>query len=405
MEVVMTEKLYYKDVYIKEFTAEVISCEKEDKNYAVVLDRTAFYPTGGGQPHDTGYIYYCNKKIEVIDVNEKDDIIYHTTNEPIPVGENVNGEIDWDRRFDHMQQHAGEHMMAGCIYNLFGGVTQGLHLGKEISTIDVLMPDGRMRLNDDEIYKLETLLNDRIQTDAPIRCFFPSNEEIKTLPLRKPPTVDEGIRVVAAGDFEMVPCAGTHPTTTGQVGLVKVLSTTPSKGFMRVSFVAGKRAVKYFMDLYISSSEAAVKLSCGHEALPKAVDKLQQDIKNLKEELVAYQKKEVNFLADKLLNNAEVLPKGRLIAEKLPEEFTSLKQLAIRLAENDDVVALLQCGKNIAFSRGKGIDISMPDIIKQSGGRGGGSPDFAQGVAIDDGCIKNTESLARELLGADIAEN
>jgi alanyl-tRNA synthetase len=203
----------------------------------------------------------------------------------------------------------------------------------------------------------------------------------------------------------MVPCAGTHPTTTGQVGLVKVLSTTPSKGFMRVSFVAGKRAVKYFMDLYISSSEAAVKLSCGHEALPKAVDKLQQDIKNLKEELVAYQKKEVNFLADKLLNNAEVLPKGRLIAEKLPEEFTSLKQLAIRLAENDDVVALLQCGKNIAFSRGKGIDISMPDIIKQSGGRGGGSPDFAQGVAIDDGCIKNTESLARELLGADIAEN
>ena len=147
----MTEKLYYKDVYIKNFTATVISCEKEGNSYTVVLDRTAFYPTGGGQPHDTGYIYYGDKKIEVTDVNEKDGIIYHTTNEPIPKGENISAEIDWERRFDHMQQHAGEHMMAGCIYNLFGGVTQGLHLGKEVSTIDVLMPDGRMRLNDDEI--------------------------------------------------------------------------------------------------------------------------------------------------------------------------------------------------------------------------------------------------------------
>ena len=155
--------------------------------------------------------------------------------------------------------------------------------------------------------------------------------------------------VVAAGDFEMVPCAGTHPTTTGQVGLVKVLSTTPSKGFMRVSFVAGKRAVKYFMDLYISSSEAAVKLSCGHEALPKAVDKLQQDIKNLKEELVAYQKKEVNFLADKLLNNAEVLPKGRLIAEKLRRVYL-LNSLQHGLRK-----MMMSCAasvrQNIAFSR------------------------------------------------------
>ena len=129
-----------------------------------------------------------------------------------------------------MEQHGGEHMLAGAIWEKLGGTTIGLHLGKEDSTIDVSMPDGRTRLTEEEILLLEDTVNMRIRQDAPIRCWFPTEEELKTLPLRKAPTVTEHIRIVAMGDFEMVACGGTHPSSTGRIGMVKILSALPSKG-------------------------------------------------------------------------------------------------------------------------------------------------------------------------------
>ena len=142
-----------------------------------------------------------------------------------------------------MQQHAADHMIAGRIWSRFGGVTIGLHESDEVSTIDVQMPDGRTHLTDEEIRAVERDVNERIQRDVPIRCWFPSAEELKILPLRKKPTVSEHVRVVAIGDDEMVACGGTHPSTAGQIGLVKIVSVAPARGKMRVGFVAGMRAL------------------------------------------------------------------------------------------------------------------------------------------------------------------
>ena len=220
----MTERLYYDDAYLTEFDAAVECCREGESGWLVRLDRSAFYPTSGGQPYDTGTL----NGARVTDVR-------------------VHGTIDWPRRFDHMQQHAADHMIAGRLWSRFGGVTIGLHESDEVSTIDVQMPDGRTHLTDEEIRAVERDVNERIQRDVPIRCWFPSAEELKILPLRKKPTVSEHVRVVAIGDDEMVACGGTHPSTAGQIGLVKIVSVAPARGKMRVGFVAGMRALNdYF---------------------------------------------------------------------------------------------------------------------------------------------------------------
>lgn len=227
----MTERMYYDHAYLTQFDAQVIGCRPHGENYDVLLDRSAFYPTSGGQPFDTGRL----GDAEVIDVNVIDGEVWHTVTAPLTVGETVHGSIDWARRFDHMQQHAGDHMIAGALHRLMGGVTIGLHVGDEISTIDVAMPEGVTRISDEDIRRIELDVNEHIQRDVPIRCWFPDEEELKSLPLRKKPTVSEHVRIVAIGDDEMVACGGTHPSTAGQIGLVKIVSVAPARGKMRVA--------------------------------------------------------------------------------------------------------------------------------------------------------------------------
>ncbi len=387
----MTEKLYYKNVNQKEFDATVLECETRGEDVWLLLDATCFYPTGGGQPYDTGTIETENVKASVLQVEISNDNIWHRVDAPFKKGARVHGQINWERRFDHMQQHAGEHMLAGCIYNLYKGVTQGLHLGEITSTIDVAMPDGRTRLNDDEILELEILLNRRVQLDAPIRCWFPDDEELKTLPLRKPSSVKENIRVVAAGDFEMVPCGGTHPTSTGQVGLVKVLSTAPSKGFMRVSFVAGLRATKFFNSLYNASDKASSTLSCKLEDLPQNVKQLIDREDNLKFELSEAQKEKAEYLSETLFKSAE--PKGeyKIICREL--KSVPLKNLASNLIKNENTAVILKQNKNILFARGKQVPVDMSKLLRSTGSKGGGRADFAQGKANENFSLEKAKDM------------
>ena len=169
----------------------------------VALDQSAFYPTSGGQPYDTGTL----GNVRVVDVTVEDNVVWHRLDGALRVGDSVHGEIDWPRRFDHMQQHGADHVLAGACYELFGGVTIGLHLGEEVSSIDMTLPGGRTHLTEAEVDQLETLVNERIQRDAPVRCWFPGEEELSSLPLRKKPTVTEHVRIVAFGDYEMVPAS------------------------------------------------------------------------------------------------------------------------------------------------------------------------------------------------------
>ena len=380
----MTDRLYYDNAYLTEFDATVLDCRANGALYDVLLDRSAFYPTSGGQPYDTGILGGAR----VTDVNVTDGEVWHTVEAPLPVGASVHGVIDWPRRFDHMQQHAGDHMIASALHRFMGGVTIGLHISGDVSTIDVAMPGGATHLTDADIRRIEADVNERIQRDVPIRCWFPEAAELAALPLRKPPTVDEHVRIVAIGTDEMVACGGTHPATAGQLGLVKILSAAPARGKMRVSFLAGQRALADYARTREAAHQAAAQLSTGVENLPAAVAALQEKLRAAEFELLRIKKEQLLAQGERFLAEAEALPGGaKLIARFADTDANGLRDLASRLIAQPGVIALLGAANSeqavYVFGRSADVQADMGALLRDSarplGGKGGGRPDFAQG--------------------------
>ena len=394
----MTERLYYDQSYLREFDATVLSVAERDGRRLVALDRTAFYPTSGGQPFDTGTL----GGLCVTDVFVEKGELWHEVEGELRQGDAVHGQIDWPRRFDHMQQHAADHMLAGALYELTGATTIGLHIGPEVSSIDVAMPNGETHLSEELIERLEETVNVRVQEDHPIRCWFPEAEELRKLPLRKQPTVSEHVRIVAMGDFEMVACGGTHPSTTGQIGPVKIVSAAPARGKLRLSFLAGMRAWRELRRSDLSAHAAAKLLSTGVDALPERLNGVLARLKDADFELGRLRRERLLEGADALLAGAELLPGGgRLVAAELEADMAGLKELASRLIEEEGAVVLLASAagerRDLLFARGGGLDVHMGALLKQAaeplGGRGGGRPDFAQG-----GGPAEVLAAAREML-------
>lgn len=384
----MSERLYYGDAYLRDFEARVVACQTRQDGPWLTLDRSAFYPTSGGQPFDTGTLTAAGQVCRVLDVQVDDEgNVWHRTDVPLEPGDPVQGSIDWPRRFDHMQQHGGEHILAGSLYALYQGYVHGLHVSADFSTIDVTLPGGRMRLSAEEITALETLANRRVQLDAPIRCWFPSHEELSCLPLRKEPTVEGNVRVVAAGDFEMVACGGTHPSSTGQIGLIKVLDSAPSRGKMRLTFVCGARAIRHYQALSRAAGEASALLSIPPESLSKAVKRLLDEQTALREQLTACRLKQSRAQAETLMAQAQTLPYGaRLVRAVLSDtDMEGLKTVAGELIGQEGCIALLAAPKaegfHLLFARHAGLAQDMAVLMRVSGAKGGGRPDFAQGSA------------------------
>jgi len=382
----MTERLYYDDAYLTEFSATVTDCVPDGGGFRLRLDRSAFYPTSGGQPHDTGMLGGVN----VLDVLVGGDgDVWHITDAPLAAGTAVHGKIDWPRRFDHMQQHAGDHMIASALWRLLGGVTIGLHVSGDVSTIDVAMPEGVTRISPEDIRRVELDVNERIQRDVPIRCWFPDPDELKALPLRKPPTVTEHVRVVAIGEDEMVACGGTHPATAGQLGLVKILNVAPARGKMRVSFVAGMRALRDYQAMYDRAHEAAALLSTATDNLPAHVAAMQDALKEANLELNRLRRDAALRKLEAALETAPRTQDGAaVIARMLEGDANLLKDVASHLIKRSGVVALLgaKAGEDHAvFVFARSADVAIPmgkllsDTAKPLGGKGGGRPDFAQG--------------------------
>lgn len=394
----MTDRLYYENAYLMEFDAQVLACRANGEKYDVLLDRSVFYPTSGGQPYDTGTLGGA----QVVDVNVEDGDVWHTVDQPIGVGESVHGRIDWDRRFDHMQQHAGDHMIAGTIHRLLGGVTIGLHISDDVSTIDVAMPDGETRISEEDVRRIELEVNEQIQRDVPIRCWFPSEEELEVLPLRKKPTVNEHIRVVAIGDCEMVACGGTHPSSAGQIGLVKIVSVTPARGKMRVAFVAGKRAMMQYFTCFEAAHSTAALVSSSVDRLPSAVSALQEKLRAAELELVSLKKNQLLSQIPQMLESAEKLADGtKLIAGFVGGDAALLKEMVSKLIEQPGVIALLGASngeqKLYVFGRSADVNANMGALLRDAarplGGKGGGKPDFAQGG----GCEAILEAACTEI--------
>lgn len=394
----MTERLYYDNAYLTEFDAQVLACIPNGENFDVLLDRSAFYPTSGGQPFDTGVLGAA----QVIDVNVNDGEVWHKVTESLNVGETVHGSIDWARRFDHMQQHAGDHMIAGALHRMLGGVTIGLHISSDISTIDVDMPEGATRISVEDVRRIEMDVNDHIQRNVPIRCWFPDEDELKALPLRKKPTVSEHVRIVAIGDDEMVACGGTHPSSAGQIGLVKIVSVTPARGKMRVAFLAGQRALMDYFRCRDAAHAAAELVSTSVDNLISGVAAMQERLRAAEFDLVKFKKEQLLSQMQRLIDDAEILPDGtKLIAHFVDADAMLLKELVSKLIEQPGVIALMGAkngGQAIyVFGRSAGVDVNMGTLLRNSarplGGKGGGRPDFAQGG----GCTEILEAACRML--------
>ena len=394
----MTERLYYDNAYLTAFDGTVLACRPNGDAFDVLLDRSAFYPTSGGQPFDTGTLGGAR----VTDVNVTDGQVWHTVTEPLDVGAVVHGEIDWPRRFDHMQQHAADHMIAGALHRFMGGVTIGLHISERVSTIDVAMPGGATRIADEDVRRIEWDVNRQIQQNVPIRCWFPGEAELAALPLRKQPTVSEHVRIVAIGDHEMVACGGTHPASAGQLGLVKILSVAPARGKMRVTFVAGQRALEDYFACSDAAHSAAARLSTGVEGLSAGVEALQEKLRTAEFELVRGRREQLLNQAARYIESAEMLDDGaKLVAAFVDADAALLRDFASRLIEAPGVVALLGTANtdpvNYVFGRSADVALDMGALLREAarplGGKGGGRSDFAQGG----GCRDILEAACRLL--------
>lgn len=382
----MTELLFHRDAYMTEFDAHVIEClPQKDGRWGIELDKTAFYYTSGGQPFDTGEL----GGQAVSGVEKEGGRVLHFVSAPIAPGSAVHGRIDWPRRFDHMCQHAGDHLMAGEIYRLWGGTTIGLHCGADVSSIDVDMHG--VELGRAELDVLETAVMERILADAPIRCWFPSQEELKALPLRKPPTVTENIRIVGMGDFEFVACGGTHPSTTGQVGLIKITEARMNRGNLRIFFLAGSRAFRFFQSTVNAMDAAARLMSASYGDLAGRIEKMQADAAALRHSLNERLTSELLALAPAMINEAVSTPSCAAVfacaPQPVPEQ--AVRALAAAITEaRPDAAAFITApteagGYSVVFARGASCAARMGAIMRQTlpalGGKGGGRDDFAMG--------------------------
>jgi len=402
----MTERLYYTDSYCACFSACVIERLAWKNHPAVVLDRTAFYPTSGGQPADQGTL----GEVAVLDVvvREEDGTVVHVLERPLPEGvggegEEIEGVLDWPRRFNHMQQHTGQHVLSAAFEQILDADTVGFHLGAEVSTVDVNVP----RLDPAAVAPVEELANQVVWEDRLVGARFVDADELATLPLRRPPTVEGPVRIVEIADFDVNPCGGTHVARTGEIGLIKIVRLDYRGSETRVEFLCGGRALRDYRAKNAMVNQLAGLLTVGHWELDQAVERLQDEARQLQHDLRRARKQLLKVEAAELAEETTVHGLYRVVWRvwerpgKLPAD---LRALAQELAQRFDVVALLVgVGErtHLCFACTEGMELDVAALLRnactQLGGKGGGQPHLAQGSApaTDPACI---EAVLSDLL-------
>lgn len=377
----MTERLYYTDAYCRHFAAHVAERLIWDGQPAVVLDRTAFYPTSGGQPADHGTL----DGVAVPDVVAREDgAVVHILEHPLPDSEGqIAGEIDWARRFDHMQQHTGQHVLSAVFEQVLEVDTVGFHLGAEVSTIDINVA----RLDPEVATSVEDLANQAVWEDRPVSTRFVDLDELASLPLRRPPAVDGPVRIVDIANLDVNPCGGTHVARIGEIGLIRVSRLEYRGDETRVEFLCGRRALYDYRVKSGVVDQLAAKLTVGYWELGQAVERLQDEAKQARRDLRQMRERLLYTEAGDLFGAA--IPRDAFrIVERVWEgrEPGELRALAQELIGRFEVVALLaSVGErtHLCFACSEGVDIDMAVLLRkaceQLGGKGGGQPHLAQG--------------------------
>jgi alanyl-tRNA synthetase len=376
----MKNKLFYQDAYIKSFTAKVVTKGKDEVGYYIVLDQTAFYPTGGGQPHDVGTI----ENRAVLNVEEVDGEVRHYLETELD-DENaaVSGIIDWDRRFDHMQQHAGQHILSAAFEQLFGYKTIGFHLGSELLTIDLETDI----LLETEVEKVEELANRIIIENRSIETKWVTEEDLANYDLRKETKVKEDIRLVIIPDFDYNGCGGTHPKSTGEVQAIKILDWEKQKKKIRVQFVCGNRVIKQLNQKNKVLLELTKLLNAPEIDMQQAVIRLLENIKTkekeLEETLEALLLQEAKSLLGKSKREKNIV--GEVFHNRSVQELQKLARIIVTEEEATIVLFVSQNDNRLQLvcARGSEETVSMKKIIGNAliiiNGKGGGSDSFAQG--------------------------
>lgn len=397
----MTERVYYDDSFLREFDAQVRACEPEGPRWRVRLDRTAFYPTSGGQPFDTGHLGAATV-VEVVDA--ENDEIAHFIDQPVAAGA-IHGTIDWPRRFDHMQQHTAQHMLSAAFIELFKFQTVSFHLGRDISTIDLATPS----LTPRQLEGAERRVNEIIFDDRSIAVRYGTAEELAEQGIRKKVDREGTLRVIDIDGFDRQPCGGTHLARTGQAGMLLTRKCERQKQNWRVGFVAGWRALATARGDFATLRQAAEHLGCGMAELPENVRKIQEErrasereAKKLTERLAELE------AADLLARHTETSHDGKhrgivYISDDAAASYLAMLAAKIVATPNMRVILASRAAMAIVLAQSAGLDGDMGALLRELlapvGGKGGGSKVFAQGTVPDATVIENLVNEGNRLLG------
>ena len=376
-----TERLYYLDPYLREFDASLVDTVSRDGKTALVLDRTAFYPTSGGQPSDVGFFH----DVRVLDVVDGDDgRVLHVVDRQ-PSTTTLHGVIDWTRRFDHMQQHTGQHVLSAAFDRVFRARTESFHLGVESSTIDL-----NRELTAADIARVEDEANRIVWEDREVRIRFADAAEAPSLGLRKESKREGTLRLIEVDGFDLSACGGTHVARTGAIGIIVVAATERFRGGSRVTFLCGHRALAGYRALRDVVDQSGRTLSVGLAELPSAIERLQTDGKDLRKQMKELQGKVAAQEADALAEAAPEVGSVRVATASLAGwDANGLKTVAARIAERPRHAVVLIGGPPpapIVVARAHDVALDAGAILKtlvqRYGGKGGGRPELAQGGGI-----------------------
>ena len=370
----MTEKLFYEDVYQKTFEATVTDCREGKNGYEIILDRTVFYPEGGGQPGDTGYLQIGDQKVEITDTHEKDGEILHFCGQPLEVGSKVTGTIDWNRRFNLMQNHSGEHIVSGLVHSKFGYDNVGFHMGKDTVTIDF---NGEFTVED--MWEFEKAANERVWANEKVEITSYTEEEAKSVEYRSKKELHGMVRVVTFPNADVCACCGTHVSYTGEIGLIKLISLQKFKGGMRMEMLSGRKAMEYVEEICRQNQQISVALSAKPLETAQAVEHLKKTQMDQQFHMGALEQKLFQNMAKQYEGSGSVL----IFEEGLAAD--SVRKLAAEIMETCEGRCVVCSGDDESgykYAMGE-KDGDLRALVKEFNstlnGRGGGKPFFAQG--------------------------
>ena len=398
----MTERLYYHDSYLRDFDARVVYADVADEHCIAVLDRTAFYPASGGQPCDTGTLG-TTRVLEVIDDPRG---ILHLVASPLVEGEAVRGTIDWERRFDHMQQHTGQHVLSAAFNRLVGARTESFHLGATSATIDLSRLVAAA-----EITRVEEEANRIVWEDRPVSIRFAEAANVPGPGLRKQPARTGTVRLIEVEELDLSACGGTHVARTGAIGVIVVAGWEKFRGGTRINFLCGGRALRTHRSLRDATAASIKLLSVLPSELPDAIERLQGDEKHANRTIHDLQKRLASHEAERLIAHAAAAPEElpatapRMIVDVLEGwDQNGLKAIASAVTRQSGYLTAVisaPAPSAVVIARSADVTTDAADVLRklmeQFGGKGGGRADLAQGGGLE-GHPREIASAARALL-------